>query len=65
MLAKGHKKRNQITNVIIKVITLNMQPINHAKITQPGNSKGVKPPKELALSLGTNEVVLEQRRKAL
>jgi len=32
----------------------------HAKITQIGNSKGVRLPKELALSLGSTEVTLEQ-----
>lgn len=31
----------------------------YAKITQIGNSKGVRLPKELALSLGTTEVILE------
>jgi antitoxin MazE len=37
-----------------------MQQIHRARITQIGNSKGVRLPKELALSLGTTEVVLEQ-----
>jgi antitoxin MazE len=32
----------------------------NARITQIGNSKGVRLPKELALSLGTTEVILEQ-----
>lgn len=31
----------------------------YARITQIGNSKGVRLPKELALSLGTTEVILE------
>jgi antitoxin MazE len=37
-----------------------MQQTYHARITQIGNSKGVRLPKELALSLGTTEVTLEQ-----
>ena len=37
-----------------------MQQTYHARITQIGNSKGVRLPKELALSLGTTEVILEQ-----
>ena len=37
-----------------------MQSTYHARITQIGNSKGVRLPKELALSLGTTEVILEQ-----
>ena len=37
-----------------------MQQTYHAKITQIGNSKGVRLPKELALSLGTTDVILEQ-----
>jgi antitoxin MazE len=37
-----------------------MQKTYHARITQIGNSKGVRLPKELALSLGTTEVTLEQ-----
>jgi len=37
-----------------------MQQIYRARITQIGNSKGVRLPKELALSLGTTEVILEQ-----
>lgn len=31
----------------------------YARVTQIGNSKGVRLPKELALSLGTTEVILE------
>ncbi len=37
-----------------------MQQTYHAKITQIGNSKGVRLPKELTLSLGTTDVILEQ-----
>ena len=37
-----------------------MQQTYHARITKIGNSKGVRLPKELALSLGTTEVILEQ-----
>jgi len=37
-----------------------MQKTYRAKITQIGNSKGVRLPKEFALSLGTTEVILEQ-----
>ena len=37
-----------------------MRQTYHARITQIGNSKGVRLPKELALSLGTTEVTLEQ-----
>lgn len=37
-----------------------MQQIYHAQISKIGNSKGVRLPKELALSLGTTEVILEQ-----
>ncbi|HEY8781048.1 MAG TPA: AbrB/MazE/SpoVT family DNA-binding domain-containing protein [Mucilaginibacter sp.] len=37
-----------------------MQQTYRARITQIGNSKGVRLPKELAVSLGTTEVILEQ-----
>ncbi len=37
-----------------------MQQTYRARITKIGNSKGVRLPKELALSLGTAEVILEQ-----
>ncbi len=37
-----------------------MEQTYRARITQIGNSKGVRLPKELALSLGTAEVTLEK-----
>jgi len=42
-----------------------MLPTYHARITQIGNSKGVRLPKELALSLGTSEVILEQTAEGI
>ena len=42
-----------------------MQQTYHAHITQVGNSKGVRLPKELALSLGTTEVILEQTSEGI
>ena len=42
-----------------------MQQTYHARITQIGNSKGVRLPKELALSLGTMQVILEQTMEGI
>jgi antitoxin MazE len=42
-----------------------MQQIHRARITQIGNSKGVRLPKELALSLGTTEVILQQTEEGI
>ncbi|HWZ04286.1 MAG TPA: AbrB/MazE/SpoVT family DNA-binding domain-containing protein [Mucilaginibacter sp.] len=42
-----------------------MQQTYRARITKIGNSKGVRLPKELALSLGTTEVTLEQTREGI
>jgi len=42
-----------------------MQQIYQARITQIGNSKGVRLPKELAMSLGTTEVVLERTSEGI
>jgi virulence-associated protein VagC len=42
-----------------------MQTTYRARITQIGNSKGVRLPKELALSLGTSEVTLEQTSEGI
>ena len=42
-----------------------MQPTYHARVTQIGNSKGVRLPKALALSLGTTEVILEQTTQGI
>jgi antitoxin component of MazEF toxin-antitoxin module len=42
-----------------------MQQIYRARITQIGNSKGVRLPKELVLSLGTTEVTLEQTNEGI
>ena len=37
----------------------------YARVTQIGNSKGVRLPKELVLSLGSTEVVLEQTSEGI
>lgn len=37
----------------------------YARVTQIGNSKGVRLPKELALSLGTTEIILEQTNEGI
>lgn len=37
-----------------------MRPTYHARISAIGNSQGVRLPKELALSLGTKDVILLQ-----
>jgi virulence-associated protein VagC len=42
-----------------------MQQTYRARITQIGNSKGVRLPKELAMSLGTTEVILEQTAEGI
>ncbi len=42
-----------------------MQQTYQARITRIGNSKGVRLPKELALSLGTSEVILEKTAEGI
>lgn len=52
--------------VITKVITfVTMQQIYQVKISKIGNSRGVRLPKELVLSLGTSDVILERTSEGI